>query len=155
MKKSLSKKANKELAKEINLLAKGRKTVSPKALVDAARSKKSPLHKYFDWDDRKAAEKWRIEQARYYLRMITIYVEEVDAEIRAFMPADKSRGNKPRGYIPMHRILSSEERMENMLEIALEELRAFKVKYSMLKNLCEAISEIIEKTEKKRKRRKR
>jgi hypothetical protein len=36
----------------------------PKNIVNLARNRKTELHKCFDWDDTKAAEKWRLNQAR-------------------------------------------------------------------------------------------
>ncbi|HEY3496025.1 MAG TPA: hypothetical protein VGK73_15110 [Polyangiaceae bacterium] len=46
------------------------KRYTPKALVDAARSRKSPAHKHFEWNDGRAGELYRIEQARLYQRAI-------------------------------------------------------------------------------------
>lgn len=41
-------------------------------VVDEARSKKSPLHKAFEWDNEVAAEQFRLEQARSMIRSIQI-----------------------------------------------------------------------------------
>ena len=50
----------------------------PKSIVDFARSrKKSELHKCFTWDDDKAAELWRMEEARTIVQSI-IVVEDRD-----------------------------------------------------------------------------
>lgn len=56
---------------------------SPREIVAAAKSKTSPLHDYFDWNDTRAAEAWRIEQAKYLLRAI---------EIRLVAPAKTDSG---------------------------------------------------------------
>jgi len=44
------------------LTSKGIEATS-KNLLEAARDKDSPLHKYFEWDDSIAAENWRLRQA--------------------------------------------------------------------------------------------
>ena len=54
---------------------KGAKT--PDAVVKKARSERTELHKCFEWDDSAAAVQYRLEQARYVLRTISI-VREVD-----------------------------------------------------------------------------
>lgn len=41
-------------------------------LVDAARAKRHPLHKVFEWKDSVAAEKYRIEQAGYLIRSLEV-----------------------------------------------------------------------------------
>lgn len=54
--------------------------VTARDVVDVARSDNSPLHQYFDWIDEKAADLWRLEQARKMMRSILIKYEEKDAE---------------------------------------------------------------------------
>ena len=48
--------------------------LDPQSVVAAARNKKSPLHKQFEWDDTKAAEKYRLEQARELIRLVRVEV---------------------------------------------------------------------------------
>jgi len=43
---------------------KAKGNLNPNNILESAKSKKSILHQYFDWDDTEAAEKWRISQAR-------------------------------------------------------------------------------------------
>lgn len=56
-------------------------------VVDAARPKKSPIHKYFDWDDSKAAELYRRQQAIHLIHSINVVIENegVEHEVRAFI----------------------------------------------------------------------
>lgn len=46
-------------------------------VVDAARPKESPLHRFFEWDNGKAARKFRIEQARWLVRSVRVVVRYV------------------------------------------------------------------------------
>ncbi len=72
------------LAKE-----KGGKFV-PKDVVELARRKASPLHDYFDWEDKTAAAKWRVEQARHLVRVLKVKVDRDGDERleRAFICVD-------------------------------------------------------------------
>jgi tRNA A37 N6-isopentenylltransferase MiaA len=46
----------------------------PEDVVKAARSKRHPLHKEFIWDDEEAAERYRMERARYIIRSLEVVV---------------------------------------------------------------------------------
>lgn len=49
-----------------------KRPVQARELLNAARPKSSPLHRLFEWDNAVAGEKYRLEQARFYLRTIEI-----------------------------------------------------------------------------------
>jgi hypothetical protein len=44
------------------------------AVVEAARPKDSPLHGFFEWDNRQAADSYRLTQARTLIRKVRIEV---------------------------------------------------------------------------------
>lgn len=62
--------AGRELERIQNLYG----SITPEILVDEAKSKKSPLHPIFEWDDSKAAENYRLQQARILLNNIQVTV---------------------------------------------------------------------------------
>lgn len=56
-------------------IAKRRKgRLTPAAVVKDARSKKSPLHSFFEWDDSEAAHQYRLNQARGLIRSVRVPV---------------------------------------------------------------------------------
>jgi hypothetical protein len=56
-----------------------------KHLVEAARKRGHPLHRHFEWDDRIAAEAYRLDQANALIRSIRIIAEdEVSTAARAY-----------------------------------------------------------------------
>lgn len=55
-------------------------------VVACARNSASPLHKFFQWDDRKAAVAHRIEQARELVRAVVVIVPDGDGPVPAFEP---------------------------------------------------------------------
>lgn len=69
--------------------------LKPQTIVQVARDKKNPLHSCFEWDDKKAAESYREDQARYILRHITVQVQEPEdekpTEVRAYVNLVDSR----------------------------------------------------------------
>mgnify|MGYP000850528880 CR=1 FL=1 len=49
-------------------------TITPELIVTAAEDEGSVLHKFFEWDDNRAAQLWRIQQARILLNNIQVSV---------------------------------------------------------------------------------
>lgn len=49
-------------------------------IVGEAKRRASPLHPYFDWNDTEAAHKYRMEQARYYVRHIEVVIITQEGE---------------------------------------------------------------------------
>jgi hypothetical protein len=79
--------------------------LSPIAVIEAAREPDSPLHGYFEWDDSKAAEQYRLDQARCLIRSVQFEVETIDLTMTAKryvhdprIPANES------GYVDIVRI---------------------------------------------------
>lgn len=46
--------------------------LTPERVVDDARPEESPTHRYFEWNDAVAAEKYRVSQATHYLSHIFV-----------------------------------------------------------------------------------
>lgn len=108
-------------------------SVKPEEIVDKARDESTELHKCFEWDDTKAAEKYRVYQARQIV--CHLIVKEVNDdpqkhEVRFFYKTDNQEGYKPTFYI-----MRNKDEYHKLLERALAELSAFKKKYSTLKEL--------------------
>lgn len=121
-----------------------------KQIVDKARDESSEMHGLFEWNDDVAAEKYREEQAGWILRKLKVEfikddengeLEKIQTKIpvRAFYgnPVEKS------GFISIVKIMGDDEMYDALLERAKQELKSFKLKYAMLKEL-DAIFEMID-----------
>ena len=109
----------------------------------AAESKRSPLHKYFDWTDTVAAEKWRLAQAGHLIRSIEIIVAEKPdiGPTRAFVSVGKLR------FSTIRAVMCNEVDRDYVLGRALNELRNIQRKYAQLEELgpvFQAITEVLE-----------
>ena len=60
------------VGKEVESLRANGQRVTPHMLVDRAKRRASPLHNLFDWNDKSAARKHRVEYARLLLRSVTV-----------------------------------------------------------------------------------
>jgi hypothetical protein len=117
----------------------------PTDIVKSAKPKSSVLHEFFTWDDTKAAEERRLDQARALVRKVRVTVqvgpEREPIRIRAFvsMPSDRVHGL---GYRSIPSVLSSEQLREILLQEAYSELARFRGKYGALKEMFPVLKAI-------------
>lgn len=107
---------------------------TPKAIVAMAKDSKTELHKCFEWDDTKAAEAYRIEQAGYLVRHLTIvvtgeHIPEKSLKIKAY---ESVTIDDERMYMPIKQCLSDIEirdqvigRLNKQIETALRTLKNY------------------------------
>ena len=113
--------------------------IEPEVVVLESESASAPLHNCFEWNDAKAAHKYRITQAQGVIRAI-IAVDETEKspETRAFVSVEHE-------YHPVSIVVKNPETREILLKNALNELRWFEKKYSSLQELSaifDAIKEV-------------
>lgn len=99
-------------------------------LVDVSRPADAPLHDMFEWDDAVAGEQWRRQQARNIINAIVIREEEKEP-VRAFFNLT-TEGTR---YSSVLAIVKQKDRYDQLLADALNEMRAFRRKYSRLTEL--------------------
>ena len=120
---------------EIMQICDDLESASPQDILEKARDESTELHKCFTWDDSVAAERWRVHEARVITRQLVIREQEVPKdrpEVRLFYKTDNESG-----YKPTELIVQKEDEYKELLKRAYDELRIFKRKYSMLKELQE------------------
>lgn len=109
----------------------------PAAVVDAARDTKSVLHRHFEWNDKAAAEKFRLDQARSLIRCI--HVENEDTEIGATRAFLSIRDKSGVSYRTIADVLNSADLQQRLLAQAEKDLLAFEARYQNLEDICSLI----------------
>ena len=107
--------------------------IDPQTVVDVSRSEDAPLHNLFEWDDSVAAEKYRVSQARFIIRNITV-CEDAKPTVRQFVHAVQP------GYVTIHTVLKNEEMKAALLDRAVADMAAFRAKYRALEELYEVVA---------------
>lgn len=107
--------------------------VTARDVLDAARSINSPLHSYFEWSDKVAADLHRLDQARVILRTIRVrYVEPTGEQrvVRAFQ-VQRSVGfdTSPRTYRTFQVLHGDSAFAAQMMDSAFDDLQNWKRKY--------------------------
>lgn len=104
--------------------------LKPRAVVESAKDPDSPLHDAFEWDDTKAAQEWRVTQARRLLRSIHVVVErgEEDRSVRAFFRVEDPSGDT--GYVSLAAVLKCQDYRDQIIEQALKEIQGWQRRYA-------------------------
>lgn len=113
-------------------------------VVDAAREKDAPLHDAFEWNDFVAADKYRLEQAKYLIRSIEIVIERPEAEpvpVRAFVSVQR---DEDRSYTSVGHALSDPDLRQQVLGQAWRELEAWRHRHAELVEFAKVFATIDE-----------
>lgn len=124
-------------ARQLEALSKVRRRrglLHPADVVDAARPKTSPLHRYFTWDIRKAAMERLLDQARELIQVAVRIDPHLNEPVRVYVSLSKSR-TRGGGYHDMSEVLGREELRRIMLMDALREFDLMRGRYAVLPEL--------------------
>lgn len=114
--------------------------LKPQAVVDAARNKRNPLHKHFEWDDEIAAEQYRQDQARHIIRIVRVVDEDSEEGTqRAYQSVNIVGSGK--SYRSVADIKSSAEFQAAILKQADRDLEAFQRRYRQLTEVCTYVAQ--------------
>ena len=111
-------------------------SVTPQQIVEKARLEDTELHKCFEWNDKTAAEMYRITQARRVVQHLVIQntaPEKEDQTPLRFLVQPQNG----KGYKPIETVFRNEDEYQQLLMQAMSELHAFKQKYARLSELQE------------------
>lgn len=105
-------------------------------VVESARPKNAPLHRFFEWSDKRAAEEYRKNQARHLIAAIEVRVQEDNGKTTAPVRAFVSIGPSADKYLSVFTVMSDPTNRRKLLAQALSELAAFQKKYESLNELA-------------------
>jgi tRNA A37 N6-isopentenylltransferase MiaA len=116
--------------------------ISLERLVEQAKPKDAPLHKEFTWNDSKAAEKWRLNEARYLVKAIEV-VHENSQPTRAWeavtIAVEEGADTPPqvkRVFRSVQEIMDDPAQRDELLVQALRDAAAWRKRYAGLQELA-------------------
>jgi hypothetical protein len=127
------------LGETLDALKKSKGKFAARDVVNAARPTASPIHDLFEWNDAQAADKFREEQARGYIRSLVIVVEGRKGEVT--MPVAVSFGSGD-GYTSTEVVMSSAQLRARLIQQALDEAEAWRDRYRHLRELGSVFASI-------------
>jgi hypothetical protein len=116
--------------------------LTPGAVVEAAKNRRHILHSHFEWDNVKAADAYRIDQARHLIRIIRVEDDAQDEAPRAFMSVRSESGVS---YRSLGDVKKSSDFQIEVLRAAKRDLLAFRARYRGLQDVFPDIASAIEK----------
>lgn len=140
--------------------------LTPAMVVLEARSEFAPLHPHFEWNDGIAADKYRVEQARYLIRSVLVTYErnEKPQTVRAFasitpqadggrrfgldVPATNEDGEEEervtgrRIYVRIQDALSDAELRKQVLAAATREIQGWRKRYAEYREFADLFTRI-------------
>lgn len=128
---------------ELDRIYQDRGKLDAADVVDESRPEEAVLHPCFEWDDPKAAELYRQQQARNLINCIVTVVDtpkNKQVETRAFVHLEQS-------YHPLTVVVIDTEKLYQLKLSAFRELKAFRKKYQNVAELVpvfQAIDAVIE-----------
>lgn len=132
--------------------------LDPASVVEYARNEDTLLHSKFEWSDTKAAQEYRLWQARQVIRLELVVVRQQldgkyefvapdseeqkgDKRVRAFISlVNDRRSEEHRGYRSLTAVLNDEELRDQMLQEAKRDMVVFKKKYLTLNELSKVFA---------------
>lgn len=108
----------------------------PEAIVEAAEDPNHILHTCFEWDDGKAADMYRRQQATELIRSYKVEMPELKIEVRALTSLDLDRVNGG-GFRWTLQVLERPDLRQELVRTAFLELTAIQNKYKHLVELTD------------------
>jgi|ERR1035437_121881 hypothetical protein len=131
-------KQERTIAQELEIVRrKGRGILRAESVVEYARDPGTALHERFEWDDDKAAQEYRIWQARHLIRVMVTVLPQHKGEVRVYVSLGDDRQQEGGGYRTISAVMADPEMRTAMLEEAADDMRLFKVKYRVLTELAD------------------
>jgi hypothetical protein len=126
--------------------------ITPEKICLAAAKADSPLHPFIEWDRRKAAIAYRLQQATALRgacqRVVVYYIENAEQHtvVQAFVahPLEKRPQNGTGGhcFVPVAQVLSEPQARAAHIQRALDELAAWRKRYETFLELSELFTAI-------------
>lgn len=116
--------------------------LTPRAVVDDASSPRSPLHPCFEWNDEKAADNYRLSQARKLIG--SIVVAEIDdmpinLETRAFVHVTVDSGAR---YEAIEVAMADSSMRNEVIEKAKREIKLWRARYAAYEEFADLVNRI-------------
>lgn len=116
--------------------------LEPEAVVRESAAPGAPLHDEFEWNNRAAAECYRLDQARYLIRSIGVVVDRDDEDarpVRAFVSVQR---DEDRSYTSTAHALADPELRAQVIAQAWCELEAWRKRHAELIELARVFTVI-------------
>lgn len=127
-----------EAGEELERIEKKYGEITPRYTVDESKPEDATLHQFFEWDNEKAGDNFRLVQARSLIRCVTVSAfggEEAKSPVPAFVnlrSTNEDEEEDGRSYVHIVTAMSDAEKREQILSQARKEIREWRHRYDAL-----------------------
>jgi len=113
------------------------KVLQPIDVVNKAKFKTNPLHRFFEWDDGEAANKFRLMQAGMLIKTVVKVIDHGHGkkQIAAYVNKSKYKEGRAAGYEPTSMVIKRKNDRDRLIESKVRQL-------DRLRQEMEGISEL-------------
>ncbi len=121
--------------------------VVPQKIVDDAKPKNAPLHEEFEWNGRKAANAFRLYQARKVIQSIEIVHAKIPPTrayeaVTVVAPPGKPKPKHRNVFRSVEEVLADPVTRDVLLASAIRDAAAFRKRYAALQELSQVFAAI-------------
>ncbi len=117
----------------------GQLALTADVVLREAENARSPLHKFFDWNDRSAARKYRLDQARLILRSIVVYHVDNGGQTKQGHGWYSVREGKQITYVKAEKVWETPSLRERIVEQARRDMNSWISRYEGYEFLSKSI----------------
>lgn len=108
-------------------------TITPENVLEyAEKHKDSELYKIFEWDDKEASKKWRLQQARTIICSIHLEIIEEPKKVQRVYVNVKDKETEERTFKNIKEVLKNNEEYQQLIDKAKREIKNCKDRYNDL-----------------------
>lgn len=135
------------IGEEMERLGANDLPVAPTELVEVSRPEDAPLHPAFEWNDERAAELYRVDQARSLIRSVVVVPNEEEEEDGspiqiAFVSVGTPGPNGQAGYIRTSTAMNDDGLRGRVLRDAVNQLHGWRLRFCHLQELAGIVAAI-------------
>lgn len=140
----------------LKIMRKHKGILKPEHVILEAQDEDHPLHDRFQWDDSKAGHEYRLWQARHLIGSVELKIVRLDPKTKknveyatkqfVSLPSNRKRGVS--GYSSISEVMNDADKLAELEELAIMELKNVKDRYSEVQKL-KSVWSAIEKVEAK------
>lgn len=142
-----------KVGEELARIHRKHKTIIPQKVVDESRPKTAVLHEHFEWNDKTAAEEYRVHQARQIIGSVVVVPETkggkpVQAFINVSVVAEgespDDHENRGRAYLPARQVAEDPDLRSQHLASLKTRLRNMRREHAAFEELAAVWSAVDE-----------
>ena len=121
---------------------------TPEQVLEEAGSKKSPIHRFFQWNNTKAARQFRLQQARHLVNhlLIVITIDNEEVGTKAFHSIEVELGDATeKEYSSFEVVINDPDRKNQIIERALAEVEAWTERWTQYSSVFGGVFKAVDK----------